>query len=267
MRRLIVGTAVAVSLVMAASAMAILPAKRSKFNGVTSEHAINGYRPTVSFTAPAGGSDAQQLRLRDARLLRLGPVRRRRRPLHREPVARDEDPRQRGRRVRGEGQAGRELDRRRDDDRNDQRLVHERDHGGREDHVLAGAERCRLRPPDGEVHRDDRPPAVVVTLSLPAYVRCPACRGNLGDDLVCASCGRSTELADGIARLLDPTAPGLDAKLRELAAWPVLAREQGWYDADDRIDAALPFLNRDLGWNDRAWGATSTASSCCSTAM
>jgi SAM-dependent methyltransferase len=36
----------------------------------------------------------------------------------------------------------------------------------------------------------------------------------------------------------------------------VLAREQGWYEADDRIDAALPFLNRDLGWEDRAWGAT-----------
>ena len=36
----------------------------------------------------------------------------------------------------------------------------------------------------------------------------------------------------------------------------MLAREQGWYEADDRIDAALPFLNRDLGWEDRAWGAT-----------
>jgi SAM-dependent methyltransferase len=36
----------------------------------------------------------------------------------------------------------------------------------------------------------------------------------------------------------------------------VLAREQGWYEADDRIDEALPFLNRDLGWKDRAWGAT-----------
>jgi len=36
----------------------------------------------------------------------------------------------------------------------------------------------------------------------------------------------------------------------------VLAREQGWYEVDDRIDATLPFLNRDLGWDDRAWGAT-----------
>ena len=36
----------------------------------------------------------------------------------------------------------------------------------------------------------------------------------------------------------------------------MLAQEQGWYEADDRIDAALPFLNRDLGWDDRAWAAT-----------
>jgi SAM-dependent methyltransferase len=91
---------------------------------------------------------------------------------------------------------------------------------------------------------------------LPPYVTCPSCRGPLDDQLVCSGCGRSFQEADGIARLLDPTAPGLEAKLRELAAWPVLAREQGWYEADDRIDAALPFLNRDLGWEDRAWGAT-----------
>jgi SAM-dependent methyltransferase len=91
---------------------------------------------------------------------------------------------------------------------------------------------------------------------LPAFVVCPACRGTLDGELVCGSCGRRYETADGIPRLLDPTAPGLDAKLRELAGWPELAKEQGWYEADDRIDAALPFLNRDLGWEDRAWAAT-----------
>jgi len=91
---------------------------------------------------------------------------------------------------------------------------------------------------------------------LPAYVRCPACRGSLDDGLACGSCGRRYGADDGIARLLDPEAPGLAAKLRELQAWPELAREQGWYEADDRIDAALPFLNRDLGWRDRSWGAT-----------
>ena len=93
-------------------------------------------------------------------------------------------------------------------------------------------------------------------MALPDFVRCPACRGPLGDDLVCESCGRGYASVDGIPRLLDPGAAGLDEKLREVAAWPELAREQGWYEADDRIDAALPFLNRDLGWEDRAWGAT-----------
>jgi SAM-dependent methyltransferase len=106
-----------------------------------------------------------------------------------------------------------------------------------------------VRSRDREVRRHDE-------LSLPPYVRCPACRGGLDDELVCSGCGRRYETEDGIARLLDPGAPGLQAKLRELEAWPVLAREQGWYEADDRVDAALPFLNRDLGWEDRAWGAT-----------
>ena len=93
-------------------------------------------------------------------------------------------------------------------------------------------------------------------MSLPSFVVCPVDRGALSDGLACASCGREYESVDGIPRLLDPTAPGLDAKLRELAAWPALAREQGWYEADNRVDSALPFLNRDLGWDDRAWMAT-----------
>lgn len=92
-------------------------------------------------------------------------------------------------------------------------------------------------------------------MQLPDFVRCPRCRGRL-DALECARCGRRYEVEDGIARLLDPEAPGLEAKLRELTAWPELAREQGWYEADDRIDAALPFLCRDLGWDDTAWRAT-----------
>jgi SAM-dependent methyltransferase len=93
-------------------------------------------------------------------------------------------------------------------------------------------------------------------VQLPPFVRCPACRGELDGSLACARCGRSYELDDGIPRLLDPTAPGLEAKLREVAAWPLLAQEQGWYEADDRVDAALPYLNTELGWEDRAWGAT-----------
>jgi SAM-dependent methyltransferase len=91
---------------------------------------------------------------------------------------------------------------------------------------------------------------------VPSYVRCPSCRGTLDERLTCTACGRAYSTDGGIVRLLDPGAPGLDAKLREIAGWPQLAREQGWYEPDDRIDAALPFLNRDLGWRDRSWGAT-----------
>src|SRR2546427_4951620 len=96
---------------------------------------------------------------------------------------------------------------------------------------------------------------IVPSLHVPSYVCCPSCRGVL-EQLTCTSCGRSYAADDGIVRLLDPDAPGLEAKLREIEGWPRLAREQGWYEADDRIDAALPFLNRDLGWQDRSWAAT-----------
>jgi SAM-dependent methyltransferase len=93
-------------------------------------------------------------------------------------------------------------------------------------------------------------------VTVPPYLVCPSCRGALDGELVCAACDLRFDTADGIPRLLDPSAPAIEAKLREIAAWPMLAREQGWYEADDRVDAALPFLNRDLGWADRAWGAT-----------
>ncbi|HWB22686.1 MAG TPA: class I SAM-dependent methyltransferase [Gaiellaceae bacterium] len=93
-------------------------------------------------------------------------------------------------------------------------------------------------------------------MEVPSYVRCPSCRGELGADLTCLSCGRRFTANNGIVALLDLEAPGIDAKLREIAGWPELAREQGWYEADDRIDAVLPFLNRELGWENRSWGAT-----------
>jgi SAM-dependent methyltransferase len=98
-------------------------------------------------------------------------------------------------------------------------------------------------------------------VEVPVYVRCPSCHGELAggqsdSELTCRSCGRNYEAADGIIRLLDLEAPGIDAKLREIQGWPELAREQGWYELDDRIDAALPFLNRELGWENRSWAAT-----------
>ena len=55
MRRLIVTTALAGSLVLAPRRSPSSRPSASKFYGVTSEHAVNGYKPTVTFTAPAGG--------------------------------------------------------------------------------------------------------------------------------------------------------------------------------------------------------------------
>ena len=55
MRRLIVTTSAAAALVFAASALAVLPSQRSVFKGVTSEHAVNGFKPTIQFVAQPGG--------------------------------------------------------------------------------------------------------------------------------------------------------------------------------------------------------------------
>jgi hypothetical protein len=55
MRRLIVTAAVAAGVVFTASALAVLPSQRSVFKGVTSEHKVNGYKPTIQFTALPGG--------------------------------------------------------------------------------------------------------------------------------------------------------------------------------------------------------------------
>jgi hypothetical protein len=56
MRNLIVTTAIAAGLIIAVSATAaVLPTQRAKFSGITSEHANNGYKPTVTFSTPAGG--------------------------------------------------------------------------------------------------------------------------------------------------------------------------------------------------------------------
>jgi hypothetical protein len=55
MRKLIVTTAAATMLLCATSALAVLPTQRSVFKGVTSEHAVNGYKPTIQFVAQPGG--------------------------------------------------------------------------------------------------------------------------------------------------------------------------------------------------------------------
>ena len=117
---------------------------------------------------------------------------------------------------------------------------------------------CRTAVPAGLRAGGYRPPVAAPVRGLPDLPR------PLDDELVCGSCGHARR-ADGI-RLLDPAAPGHRGEAARARGLAVLAREQGWYEADDRIDAALPFLNRDLGWDDRAWGATETGSSSCSTA-
>jgi hypothetical protein len=55
MRTLIATTGTLAVLVFVTSALATLPTQKSVFKGVTSEHAINGYKPTIQFIAQPGG--------------------------------------------------------------------------------------------------------------------------------------------------------------------------------------------------------------------
>ena len=93
--------------------------------------------------------------------------------------------------------------------------------------------------------------------ALLGLLRCPVCRGPLvgdtGEEVGCGRCGVRYPSRDGILRLLDDRVPGISAKRAEIAGWVALAREQGWYRADDVVDRALPFVNRDLGWDDEHW--------------
>lgn len=88
-------------------------------------------------------------------------------------------------------------------------------------------------------------------------LRCPTCHGELdGDDtLTCRGCGRTYPVEAGILRMLDATVPGVAEKAREAEGWAAMARDQGWYEPDDAVDAALPYLCRDLGWEDLTWKA------------
>jgi SAM-dependent methyltransferase len=53
--------------------------------------------------------------------------------------------------------------------------------------------------------------------------------------------------------MLHEDVPGAREKLREAEGWVEKARAEGWYGADDAVDAVLPFPNRELGWNDLGW--------------
>jgi ubiquinone/menaquinone biosynthesis C-methylase UbiE/uncharacterized protein YbaR (Trm112 family) len=96
------------------------------------------------------------------------------------------------------------------------------------------------------------------TTQLSALLRCPTCGASVRGErvLACTSCGAEYALEDGIPRMLDERTPGIAAKRREADGWAAMARDQGWYEPDDEVDAVLPYVNRDLGWDDVTWAAT-----------
>ena len=89
-------------------------------------------------------------------------------------------------------------------------------------------------------------------------LRCPTCHGGARAATRASSarsCGRAYPVVDGFPRLLDETVPGVAEKAREAEGWAAIARDQGWYEPDDAVDAALPYLTRDCGWDDLTWKA------------
>ena len=94
-------------------------------------------------------------------------------------------------------------------------------------------------------------------MELLEILRCPLCGAPLRDDgagLACTSCGRTFGRSpQGIPLLLHEDLPGAREKLREAEGWLDKARNEGWYEPDDTVDAVLPFVNRELGWNDPNW--------------
>jgi SAM-dependent methyltransferase len=87
-------------------------------------------------------------------------------------------------------------------------------------------------------------------------MRCPVCGAALEPEpggLRCRGCRAGFAVEDGIPRMLDDRLPGIAAKRREVEGWVAMAKEQGWYEPDDEVDAALPYLCRDCGWDDRTW--------------
>jgi ubiquinone/menaquinone biosynthesis C-methylase UbiE/uncharacterized protein YbaR (Trm112 family) len=89
-------------------------------------------------------------------------------------------------------------------------------------------------------------------------MRCPVCRSALeqvSEKLRCTGCGAVFPVEEGIPRMLDDRLPGIEEKRAEIAGWPAMAQEEGWYEPDDEVDAHLPYLVRDLEWEDTTWKA------------
>ena len=87
---------------------------------------------------------------------------------------------------------------------------------------------------------------------------CPVCRRaveQVPEGLRCTGCAAVFPVEEGIPRMLDDRLPGIAEKRAEIAGWPAMAREEGWYEPDDEVDAHLPYLTRDLGWEDTTWKA------------
>ncbi|MHB8470110.1 MAG: class I SAM-dependent methyltransferase [Gaiellaceae bacterium] len=92
--------------------------------------------------------------------------------------------------------------------------------------------------------------------ALVELLRCSCCRAVVrpaGGGLLCDGCGRSFVRApNGIPLMLHRDLPGAAEKLAEASGWVEKARQEGWYEPDDEVDAALPFV-RELGWSDLNW--------------
>jgi SAM-dependent methyltransferase len=92
--------------------------------------------------------------------------------------------------------------------------------------------------------------------TLLEVLRCPFCGARLDGGearLDCGGCGRRFAVEGGIPLMLHEDLPGAREKLREAEGWVEKARAEGWYEADDTVDAVLPFPNRELGWDDLGW--------------
>ena len=93
-----------------------------------------------------------------------------------------------------------------------------------------------LRVPSGSLARESD-----VDTPLLELLRCPFCRASLAEaegSLACTGCGRTFGRSpDGIPLMLHEDLPGARAKLGEMAGWVEKAREEGWYEPDDKVDA------------------------------